>query len=95
MYALSVMFTIAPQYVDAFKKAAMAQAENSLANEKGCIAFSVFQEEGKPERFYFHEVYTDKAALDDVHNKTEYLANFREAIEGMVVERAAHRWVKS
>lgn len=92
MYALSVMFEIAPQHVDDFKKAALAQAANTLANEKGCLTFSVFQEEGKPEHFYFHEVYADKAALEDVHNKTPYLAHFRETTAPFIVERAVHRW---
>lgn len=94
MFALSVMFTIAPQHVDDFKKAALAQAENTLSNEKGCLAFSVFQEEDNPEHFYFHELYADKAALDEVHSKTAYLANFREVTNPYILERTVHRWVK-
>lgn len=92
MFVLSVMFDVHPDHVEDFKAAAVAQANNTLANEKGCLGFTVFQAEGRPDRFYFHEVYENKAALDVDHQATAYLAAFRAAIAPWVLARSAERW---
>lgn len=92
MYAISVIFEIAPDRVDDFKAAALAHAVNSKSNEPGCLAFDVFWSAEQPGRFYFHECYTDKAAVEEVHNKASYFAEFGKKVAPWIVKKERHVW---
>ncbi|MDL2216465.1 antibiotic biosynthesis monooxygenase [Desulfovibrio sp. OttesenSCG-928-M14] len=90
MHALSVFFEIDPQHITDFKEAALAHAANSLGNEPGCLAFEIFQAPDNPVRFFFYECYTDLQALEEVHNKAAYFAEFGPKVSPWVV-----RWKRS
>lgn len=92
MYALSVMFTIDPAHSEDFKTVALRHAANTKANETGCLVFDVFVAESDPNRFYFHEAYVNKAAVDDIHAKTPYLAEFRKKTGGWILSRELSVW---
>lgn len=79
MLAISAIFQIKPAHVADFKKLSLRHAANSL-KEEGCLGFDVFQAQDAPTRFYYHEKYTDQAAVD-LHGKTPYFADFIKEAE--------------
>ena len=92
MYAISVILDVDPAHVDEFKATALAHAQNSKSNEQGCLEFSVFQSAERPDRFYFHEVYIDKAAVTEVHHKAPYMAEFSKKTEPWVRSKTHGFW---
>ena len=92
MYAISVMFDIEPDHIEDFKAAALAHADNSKTNEKGCLGFAVFQSYDREDRFYFHEVYESKAAVDEVHGKAPYLAEFGRITKPWILKKELETW---
>lgn len=92
MYALSVMFIIDSARSADFKEAALRHAANSKTNETGCLGFDVFVAENDPNRFYFHEVYVNKAAVEEVHNKALYMAEFAKKTKDWILSREILYW---
>jgi autoinducer 2-degrading protein len=92
MYALSVMLSIDPAHCEEFRHAALRHAGNTKTNETGCLIFDVFVAQDNPNRFYFHEVYVNKAAVEEVHNKAPYLAEFRKKIGDWVLSQEILAW---
>ena len=92
MYSLTVTFDIFPEHREAFIQAALKQAKNSLANEPGCTTFNVYESAEQPNLFHFHEIYTDKAAFENVHVKTPYFAAYREGTTPFIKERTTRFW---
>lgn len=83
MYVKTVVFTILPQYTDAFREAIVVQATNSLEREAGCVRFDV-SEAGN--LFFLYEVYADKDASAE-HMKTRYFAEYSERIKDWVEDK--------
>lgn len=75
MFAISVVFEIDPARAEDFLAAARLHAANSRA-EAGCLAFDIFRDPDRPERFYFHECYRDRAAAENEHRKAPSFAEF-------------------
>jgi quinol monooxygenase YgiN len=92
MFAISVFFEIDPAHVRDFTAAALEHAGKTLANERDCIAFDIFSDPDDGCRLYFHECYTDKNAVEDVHNKTPYFAAFGERTKGWILKREPRVW---
>lgn len=92
MYAISVMIEVDPAHAEDYKDAALAHADNTKTNEKGCLGFAVFRSRDKPERFYLHEVYESKAAVDEVHNKAAYMAEFGALTAPWVRSKSIETW---
>lgn len=92
MYAVSVMIDVVPEHAQEFKAAAQAHARNTRSNESGCVAFSVFQSASRPDRFYLHEVYVNKAAVEEVHNKAPYLAEHQRLTRDWVRDKRIECW---
>ena len=90
MLAISAIFEIKPAHVEDFKALALKHAANSL-KEEGCLAFDVFAGQGAQTRFYFHERYTDQAAVD-IHGKTPYFADFIEKTTNWAVNKDIVVW---
>lgn len=91
MFAISVVFSIVPEHRQDFLNAAMKHAANSRT-EKDCLAFEIWTSPDDPALFYFHEVYTSKAAVDDVHVKTAYYAEFGRTTEPWIRSRDLQVW---
>ena len=92
MYAISVMMDIDPDHVEDFKAAALAHADNTKTNETGCLGFAVFQSTSRPDRFYLHEVYVNKEAVEQVHSKAPYMADYRNTTSGWVLTKELETW---
>ena len=92
MYAISVILDVDPAHVDEFRAAALTHAHNTKSNERGCVDFSVFQSAERPDRFYFHELYVDKAAVTEVHNKAPYMAEFGQKTAPWIVSKTLEFW---
>lgn len=92
MYALSVFLDIVPEHVPAFKAAALVHAANTLGNEAGCLAFEIFQSPNNPARFFFYECYTHREAVEEVHNKAAYLAEFGKKTAPWVIKKEIAVW---
>jgi quinol monooxygenase YgiN len=67
---------IKPESIMVFKKLS-AQMVEKTNKEEGCIFYSLFEDVARPGEFLFYEEYKDQAALE-IHQKSEYLANFRK-----------------
>jgi len=65
-----VHVTVAEGYLDQIKDAMLANARNSVKEEK-CYQFDVIVSENDDHSFVFYEVYEDEAALDS-HRETEH-----------------------
>jgi quinol monooxygenase YgiN len=87
------MFRIDPAHSGEFREAALRHAGNCRTNETGCLVFDVFTAEDDPNRFYFHEVYANKAAVTDVHNKAPYLADFRKKTGDWILSQEFVTWL--
>ena len=92
MYALSVMITVKPEHALEFQEAALRHAANTKTNETGCLGFEVFVAESDPARFYLHELYSSKQAVEEVHAKAPYLATFRETTKGWILSQDIQTW---
>ncbi|CAM3414951.1 putative quinol monooxygenase [Paracoccus nototheniae] len=72
-------FEVGGGNLDAFLKAAEADATASLADEPGCLQFDITADRTSPPvRVIFTEVYTDRDAFDR-HLETPHLAAFRDS----------------
>jgi quinol monooxygenase YgiN len=63
---------------DAFLKVGAGDADGSLANEEGCLAFDVLASEDDETRVTFHEVYRNRAAFE-THKTYPHYKAFAEA----------------
>lgn len=79
-YVVLPSFAVSDENLDAFLAAARADAEQSVANEPGCLQFDVFiDREARPATVMFYEVYVDRAAFD-AHLATPHLTAFRDSL---------------
>ena len=92
MYSLSVLFEIDPAHREEFKATALGLAKQSLAEEKGCLVFEVYESADRPEQFYFHEVYASEADLTQVHVSTVYYKHYRNTIDSWVKSKDLRSW---
>lgn len=92
MFSISVIFDIDPDHAEEFKAASLRHAHNSKTNESGCLGFEIFVNTDSPNKFYFHETYVNKAAVDDVHSKAPYLAEFGKLTAGWIRSRQIDTW---
>lgn len=92
MFALSVFLEVSPEHIEDFKQAALRHAANSKNNESGCLAFEVFQAPDNPARFFFYECYTDRKAVEEVHNKADYFARFGQTTGAWIVSKERREW---
>jgi autoinducer 2-degrading protein len=70
--------------VDAFKKASLENAQNSI-KEPGVARFDVIQQTDDPTRFVLIEVYRSSEAPAS-HRDTAHYKKWREAVEAMMTE---------
>ena len=91
MIVVTVLFTIDPSHVDAFRVAVLQHAKNSLTQEQGCKRFDVAADPDNPQRFFLYEVYDDHAALE-AHRKADYLDQFGTTIKGWVEDKQLNVW---
>jgi autoinducer 2-degrading protein len=86
MIALFVSLKVKPDQRDRFLAAAEDDSICSVRDEGGgCLRFDVYQDQQDENRFFFHEVYRDQAALD-AHGTMPHYARWRQASQEVLAE---------
>ena len=62
VYVITVTFDVKLEHTTEFREAMIAQAQNSLARETGCMQFDVCADPGDAGRVFLYEIYADEAA---------------------------------
>jgi quinol monooxygenase YgiN len=89
--ALFVSLKVKPELRDKFLAVAEDDSTCSVRDEGGgCLRFDVYQDQDDDNRFYFHEVYRDQAALD-AHRTMPHFARWSAASGEVLAEPAARQ----
>ena len=87
MLVVHVHVQVKPEYVEAFKKATLANARESL-REPGVARFDFAQQQDDPAHFVLVEAYrTDEAPA--AHKETKHYQTWRDAVAPMMAEPRA------
>jgi (4S)-4-hydroxy-5-phosphonooxypentane-2,3-dione isomerase len=84
MLIIHVHVRVKPESIEAFRKASLENARNSV-QEAGITRFDVLQESEDPARFLFIEVYRTPDAPAQHKTTAHYLA-WRDAVASMMAE---------
>lgn len=84
MLIVHVHVRVQPEFVDAFKKATVENARNSVL-EPGIARFDVIQQSDDPSRFTLVEIYRSVEATAQ-HKETAHYKAWRDAVAGMLAE---------
>ena len=84
MQIVHVHVKVKSEFVEAFKKATIENASNSVA-EAGIARFDVIQQADDPTKFILVEVYKT-ADAPAVHKETAHYARWRDTVTEMMVE---------
>ncbi len=84
MHIVLVHVHVKPEYVEAFKRAAVENASNSI-NEPGVARFDVIQAADDPTRFALVEVYRSAEAVT-AHKETAHYLRWRDTVAEMMAE---------
>lgn len=60
-------------------------------DEPGCLRFDVLQDEADPDRFFYYDVYADKASAE-AHRETAHYRRYVEGTRGMFDQPSVVRW---
>ncbi len=71
---------IKPEFVEAYKKAIIANAQKTI-HEPGIIRFDVFQDRDDPTHFSLLEIYQDMQARE-THLETEHFLVWKDVVLG-------------
>ncbi len=86
--ALFVSLKVKPDQRDRFLSVAEDDSVCSVRDEGGgCLRFDVYQDHEDQNRFYFHEVYRDQAALD-AHRTMPHFQRWSQASQEVLAEPA-------
>ena len=85
-YAIFVTMQLKQGMGEAFRPHILKNAEETRKNEPENHLFNVLVAEDDPDRYHFHEVYTDKASLD-AHRQSPHFQAYAEATKDMIEER--------
>jgi quinol monooxygenase YgiN len=84
MHIVHVHVHVKPEFVEAFRRATLENAANSV-QEPGVARFDVIQETDDPTRFVLVEVYRTPADAGK-HKETAHYAKWRDSVAEMMVE---------
>jgi autoinducer 2-degrading protein len=82
MFIAHIQIQVKPESVEAFKKATLANARESV-KEPGVARFDILQQQDDPTRFVFIEVYRGPEA-NAAHKETKHYATWRDTVESMM-----------
>lgn len=86
MFIVDVDFLVREDCIDAFHRAVLTQARNSLEREQDCLKFDVSVDKNNPARFYLHEAYTTEEAFLN-HMETVHYFQFAELSSPWVINK--------
>jgi len=84
MHVVLVYVHVKPEYRDAFIRASLENAEQTV-REPGALRFDVIQQADDPNRFVLYEVYRDEAGAK-AHKETAHYARWRDTVEPWMAE---------
>ena len=84
MLIVHVHVNVRPEFVEAFKKATIENAKNSV-KEPGIARFDVIQQTEDPTKFILVEVYRN-AEASAAHKETAHYARWRDTVAEMMAE---------
>jgi autoinducer 2-degrading protein len=84
MLIAHIQVRVKPEFIDAFKKATLANARESI-KEPGIARFDILQQQDDPARFIFIEVYRSAEATA-AHKETRHYQVWRDAVADMMAE---------
>ena len=84
MFIVHVHVHVKPEFVEAFRKASLENAQKSV-QEPGIARFDVIQELDDPTHFILVEVYRNLEAAS-LHKETAHYLIWRDAVAGMMAE---------
>ncbi len=84
MLIVHVHVHVKPEFIEAFRKATVENARNSV-REAGIARFDVIQRSDDPERFVLVEVYRTPEATAQ-HKETAHYKTWRDTVEPMMAE---------
>jgi quinol monooxygenase YgiN len=87
MLVVHVHIHVKPEYVEAFKKATIANARESI-KEPGIARFDVAQQQDDPAHFVLVEAYRTPQA-PAAHKETKHYQTWRDAVAAMMAEPRA------
>lgn len=90
MYCIIVKTQLKPGTRKAFLDAMLVNAEASVRDEAGCIAFDVLEAREEPDTFYLYEIYTSPSALD-THKDTPHYKASRAIVTDLIAEQSVIR----
>ncbi len=86
MYSILLKTRLRPDSLEAFMDAMRVNAETSVREEPGCLAFDVLRDRRQADLVWLYEVYVDEAALDAHMQTAHYLAS-RPLVEPLILEQ--------
>ena len=84
MLVVHIQVHVKPEFVEAFKRATLENARNSV-REPGIARFDVVQHQDDPTRFVFVEVYRTSDATA-AHKETKHYQAWRDTVAPMMAE---------
>ena len=69
----------------------LANAQTSVAKERGCIQFDVCVDPADPGRVFLYEVYSDREAFEE-HLRVEHFEAFDRSAASWVASKAVKTW---
>ena len=91
MHIIQVHVQVKPEFIEAFQRATMENAGNSI-HESGVARFDVLQQTNDPGHFVLVEVYRT-AEDQNKHRETAHYLKWRDAVAEMMAEpRSAMRY---
>jgi quinol monooxygenase YgiN len=91
MFAVTVVFRIREESIDAFLPLMIENAKASLKLEPGCRQFDVCSDPARPLEIFLYEIY-DNAAAFQVHLDTPHFKRFDAAVAEMIEEKSVRTY---
>jgi autoinducer 2-degrading protein len=92
MICMLIEVRVKPAALDEFLEVIKYDAVHSEGDEPGCLRFDVLRDNDDPLKFYFYEVYKDKAA-QQAHRETPHFTTWAKfaahGLDGEIVRHGA------
>ncbi|TWT93576.1 putative quinol monooxygenase [Neorhodopirellula pilleata] len=89
-FAVAVTFRIHSQWIDAFTKRVIQQAQDSVEREPGCCQFDVLVDESDPNVIFLYETYLDADAFAE-HRETDHFHDFDQQVTPWIELKSVRR----
>lgn len=89
-HVVLVQVTVRPEHLDAFERALLHNARESLRSDPGCLRFDVTQDAANPLTWVMHEVY-DRPESHAAHRRSPHFLAYDVVASEAVVEKTVLR----